>query len=87
MLSHDLNPFCVLTEKKNSTQIYIIVCVRTIQPVENDSWRALTGILAALKVVPLSPSPSSAHHHLRLPSFDRRVKNIKERYQMDILYT
>lgn len=39
-------------------------------------------MLATLKAVPLSPSPSSAHHHLRLPSLERRVNNVKERFSV-----
>lgn len=85
-VSYNLNPSCVLTKKKYSKQISMTLCVHMLQPVENDSWRVLAGMLAALKVMPLSLSPSSAHHHLRLPSFDRRVNNIKERYQIDIVY-
>lgn len=43
-------------------------------------------MLATLKAVPLSPSPSSAHHHLRLPSFERRVTNVKERWKIFCIF-
>jgi hypothetical protein len=56
------------------------------QPVDNESWRVLAGMLATLQAVPLSPSPSSAHHHLRLPSLERRVNNVKERWQILSVY-